>query len=483
MLSSLSLSSTIGGGGSSSSSSSSSTVVETSATTTDDSDINTQILQDALYLNSTKAASVLVSKVNELRERENERDNDNNNNNDEVEEFLNHLLRSGPDKKLPMWTRIRSFARYSNRARLASLRRTLDKTMLSGDNVDTEKDNVQSRLQRRRRALIVLLRTLSTDNTATDTTTNTEDVDDDEETNNDNDNRRRRRRRRRIPAILDIEKKVIASSKESSTTTNELKSRIPPGLETPKYEILSTVVTSSLSGEGRRRNEKRDNKNKVEIRRYEPYSVCSVSMTKKSKKLSSSSINKTDQKLRVPELSGASSFGALAGYLFGKNEQSIVMKMTTPVQTSMTAATVAESTSTTDTDIEEDDNDRQMEFILPSDYWGKERIQLAPTPLPDSGVSLQVRSTEDQKVAVLIFGGYASKKEAEKRKIQLLSILNKKESQWQPTGSSNSNNKNNNTMNDDKDPAVSLAQYNDPFTVPWKRRNEVSVPVVERKKK
>ena len=67
-----------------------------------------------------------------------------------------------------MWTRIRSFARYSNRARLASLRRTLDKTMLSGDNVDTEKDNVQSRLQRRRRALIVLLRTLSTDNTATD---------------------------------------------------------------------------------------------------------------------------------------------------------------------------------------------------------------------------------------------------------------------------------------------------------------------------
>ena len=473
MLPSLSLSSTTGGGGGGSSSSS--TVVETSATTTDDSDINTQILQDALYLNSTKAASVLVSKVNELRERENERDNDNNNNNDEVEEFLNHLLSSGPDKKLPMWTRIRSFARYSNRARLASLRRTLDKTMLSGDNVDTEKDNVQSRLQRRRRALLVLLRTLSTDNTATDTTTNTEDVDDDEETNNDNDNRRRRR----IPAILDIERKVISSSKESSTTTNELKSRIPPGLETPKYEILSTVVTSSLSGEGRRRNGKRDNKNKVEIRRYEPYSVCSVSMTKKSKKLSSSSINKTDQKLRVPELSGASSFGALAGYLFGKNEQSIVMKMTTPVQTSMTAATVAESTSTTDTDIEEDGNDRQMEFILPSDYWGKERIQLAPTPLPDSGVSLQVRSTEI--LAVLLFGGYASKKEAEKRKIQLLSILNKKESQWQPTGSSN--NKNNNTTNDDKDPAVSLAQYNDPFTVPWKRRNEVSVPVVERKKK
>ena len=59
-----------------------------------------------------------------------------------------------------------------------------------------------------------------------------------------------------------------------------------------------------------------------------------------------------------------------------------------------------------------------------------------------------------------MFSGYASKKEAEKRKKELLSTLSKSDSKWKAV-----------------EDTLTLAQYNDPFTVPWKRVNEVSVKV------
>ena len=43
--------------------------------------------------------------------------------------------------------------------------------------------------------------------------------------------------------------------------------------------------------------------------------------------------SKTDAEIANPQLKGASGFGALAGYLFGKNEHATAMKMTTPVFT------------------------------------------------------------------------------------------------------------------------------------------------------
>jgi hypothetical protein len=190
-----------------------------------------------------------------------------------------------------------------------------------------------------------------------------------------------------------------------------------------------------------------EDKTKFEIRRYKPYSVCSVNMGKPRPKDSI----KTDEKIGSPELGGASSFGALAGYLFGKNDKSLAMKMTTPVQTSM------EMSSSKTEDFE---GDRQMEFILPSDYWGTEKMKTAPMPLEGSGVTLIERDSEER--AVIMFGGYASKKEAEKRKKELLSAL-KRDSKWKPVENTET-----------------LAQYNDPFTVPWRRLNEVSVKVVQR---
>mmetsp|Transcript_22126 Transcript_22126/g.45249 ORF Transcript_22126/g.45249 Transcript_22126/m.45249 type:complete len:104 (+) Transcript_22126:510-821(+) len=72
-------------------------------------------------------------------------------------------------------------------------------------------------------------------------------------------------------------------------------------------------------------------------------------------------------KLSNPQLSGATSFGALAGYLFGKNEQSKAMKMTTPVFT------------------EGEGDLKKMSFVLPSDYWTDGGVNEAPKPLSDNG--------------------------------------------------------------------------------------------------
>ncbi len=367
-------------------------------TACDSSEKDTQyvdVLRDAIHLNSMEASSVLLSKISEMRQSSEYT-------REEQEEFLNSLLALGPDSQLPIWTKIRPLAKFSRRARMRSLRRTLDQIT---PDVDKKNDSVESQLQRRRRALVSLLNSLSND-----------------EVNQENEGRR--------PAIVVLEKRAIQASKDSSS---DLTSRRPEGLETPEYDIIAS---------GKDAND-RLAKN-VEIRFYKPFSVCSVSMVK-----SRSESSKTDQKLGAPELKGASSFGALAGYLFGKNDQSTAMKMTTPVFTTNPGEVSSEPN---------EQDEQSMEFVLPSNYWGAENLSKAPKPLESSGVTLQERDSETR--AVLMFSGYASKKEAEKRKKELLSTLSKPDSKWRPIEDS-----------------LTLAQYNDPFTVPWRRVNEVSVKV------
>lgn len=360
------------------------------------------VLQDAIHLNSTEASSVLLSKITEMRQNIEYTK-------EEQEGFLNSLLTLGPDARLPIWTIIRPLTKFSRRARMRSLRRTLDQVT---PDVDRLNDSVESQLQRRRRALVSLLNSLST-----------EDVEKKEDTG--------RKKSSSRPAIAVLEKRAIQASKDS---TSDLTSRRPEGLETPEYDVIA------LGKDDNNRLAKN-----IEIRSYKAYSVCSVSMVKSRP----SEVSKTDQKLGAPELSGASSFGALAGYLFGKNDQSTAMKMTTPVLTTNPGEVSSEINK---------QDDRKMEFVLPSTYWGAENLLRAPKPLENSGVTLQERQSESR--AVLMFSGYASKKETEKRKNELLSTLSKSDSKWRPV-----------------EDTLTLAQYNDPFTVPWRRVNEVSVKV------
>ena len=185
--------------------------------------------------------------------------------------------------------------------------------------------------------------------------------------------------------------------------------RRPEGLETPDYTVVA---------------ERRG----YEIRRYEPYSVCTVSMA-----MERAATPKFDAAVSEPPKGNVKAFGALAGYLFGKNKANSAMKMTTPVLTT---------------------EDKKMSFVLPSTYW--KDASSAPKPLDDSGV--QVKEIEGGERAVILFGGYAVN--VDKIKRELMNYM-QRDSKYEVVPGER----------------PVLAQYNDPFTPPWKRLNEVSVAV------
>ena len=347
-------------------------------------DTNIDLLQDAISFNST-AAAALLAKLEGMRQQGRARE--------DIDRFLDCLLSEGPDSPLPIWTRWKRLAGFSRRARLASLRRALDMTTPPpSESEDETQISKENKAQRRRRALVSVLRALSKSEANVSNT----------------------------PAIVSFEKNASKAMKEDSSV---LRNRLPEGLETPDYEIVA------------KRGKQQYN---VEIRRYKPFTVCAVSMNKPRPPDSS----KTDATVQMPEMGGASSFGALAGYLFGKNMESKAMKMTTPVFTSRGKSS----------------QEKEMAFVLPSQFWEDEKS--APQPLSESGVALRRISEENR--TIIMFGGYASKKEVEKRKRQLMDAL-EKDKEWKPAS-------------DD----MVVAQYNDPFTVPWRRLNEISVTVVPR---
>lgn len=306
---------------------------------------------------------------------------------EELSIFLGKILEKVDDSK-PFWTRIRVMSKLSKRARLASLKRVLDMSTPTAA-ADDDEDAATSR---RIRALVVALRSLVKSN--------------DDGT-------------KQASSIFSIEKAARKDAKQM-VSAEDMESRVPEGLETPSYEVI--VKRPSF-----------------EIREYQPFSVCKVPMSKPRPDAIA-----TDQKVSQPQLSGASSFGALAGYLFGKNKEERAMKMTTPVLTTG------------------EGEDKSMAFVLPSDYWQEESLRNAPTPLDNSLVEL--KREDIKQVAVVMFGGFASSKDVESKKEKLLQSL-ENDKDWMVSPESEE---------------FTLAQYNDPFTPPWRRRNEVSISVVPR---
>lgn len=225
------------------------------------------------------------------------------------------------------------------------------------------------------------------------------------------------------PAIRRIERAAKRGARESATQA-DMENRIPAGLETPKYDVVVRRKT-------------------YEVRQYQPYALATVGMSSKIQ-VNDEKRSATDAKVSMPTMSGASSFGALAGYLFGKNSQQSSMAMTSPVFTTNAGGKKEE---------------KEMSFVMPSDYWADDVITAAPQPLDGSGVRLQL--DEGGTRAVVMFGGFASKSDVAKRKEQLLQGVEGDGDYKLKEGST-----------------VTLAQYNDPFTPGWKRRNEVSIDVV-----
>jgi hypothetical protein len=355
--------------------------------------IEPEILQESLQLlnnavrsfNSTEAEAI-VENVAQMRRNETCQTR--------IDHYLDALLEKGPDRKLPFWARFRFLTKFSGRARLFSLRKTLDLTTPPpGIEDEDQDDSIEDRMIRRRRALVAVLRQLA------------KSEEDDEEVKG--------------AAIRHLERKAV--QERDALNQEDMISRRPADLETPAYNVIVK-------------------KPAFEIRRYEPYAICSVLMNQQRPV----DAYITDATVSDPSKKGARAFGALAGYLFGKNQQQQAMAMTTPVLSRTTKG-----------------GEKFMSFVLPSDYWKEEKLSLAPQPLQGSGVTLERDEGGDR--AVIMFGGYASRKETESNREFLLDAL-ASDPDWQAV---------------EGEPAV-VSQYNDPFTPPWKRLNEVSVSVQQR---
>ncbi|CAN4109516.1 unnamed protein product [Withania somnifera] len=179
-----------------------------------------------------------------------------------------------------------------------------------------------------------------------------------------------------------------------------------------------------------------------EIREVEPYFVAEVTMPGKY----------------GFDFNGASqSFNTLAEYLFGKNTKKESMAMTTPVITRRTQSDGERMEMTTPviTTRAEDQEKWRMSFVMPSKYG-------SDLPLPKDS-SVTIKEVPKKIVAVVAFSGFVNDEEVKARESRLRTAL-KGDAEFQV-----------------KDGAlVEVAQYNPPFTLPFTRRNEISLEV-ERK--
>nr|XP_043621617.1 heme-binding-like protein At3g10130, chloroplastic isoform X2 [Erigeron canadensis] len=196
-----------------------------------------------------------------------------------------------------------------------------------------------------------------------------------------------------------------------------------PDLETVKYKVL-------------RRNDQ------YEIRQLEPYFVAETTMPGKY----------------GFDLNGSSqSFNVLAEYLFGKNTANEAMEMTTPVVTrrDKSGGETMDMTTPVITKKMEDEEKWKMSFIMPSKYGSN-------LPLPKNS-AVTIKEVPGRIVAVVAFSGFVSDEDVMRRESTLRNTL-KNDSQFKVKSGA----------------SVEVAQYNPPFTLPFARRNEISLEV-ERK--
>ena len=144
---------------------------------------------------------------------------------------------------------------------------------------------------------------------------------------------------------------------------------------------------------------------------------------------------------------GNRAFGRLFRYITGSNVRGDEIPMTAPVASrgekiAMTAPVATKSES----------DGMQMEFFLPEEY----AASTAPTP---SDPSVTIEARPPRTIAVLTFSGYATDDRVRNRREELLDALA--------------------TFDIETSDEPFLLQYNDPFTPPFMRRNEVAIEIAE----
>ncbi|KAG7581098.1 Regulatory factor effector binding domain superfamily [Arabidopsis suecica] len=193
-----------------------------------------------------------------------------------------------------------------------------------------------------------------------------------------------------------------------------------PDLETMEFRVVSRT-------------------DKYEIRQVEPYFVAETTMPGET----------------GFDFYGASkSFNVLAEYLFGKNTIKEKMEMTTPVVTrkAQSVGERMEMTTPVITTKAKDQTQWRMSFVMPSKYGSN-------LPLPKDS-SVKILEVPRKIVAVVAFSGYVTDEEIERREQELRRALQNDKKFRVRDGVS-----------------VEVAQYNPPYTLPFMRRNEVSLEV------
>ena len=137
-----------------------------------------------------------------------------------------------------------------------------------------------------------------------------------------------------------------------------------------------------------------------------------------------------------------SGFGPLAWYIFGDNTKRDKIAMTAPV----TSEKIAMTAPVTSEEIGE--WVYETAFIMPSEW----TMDTLPVPNNDD---VTLKELPQELKAVWTFSGYANAHAVDKEWKQFSEALTQQwvKWEWSPT----------------------LAQYNDPFTPPWMRRNELRV--------
>ena len=135
-------------------------------------------------------------------------------------------------------------------------------------------------------------------------------------------------------------------------------------------------------------------------------------------------------------------FRLIADYIFGNNrsvtqpDRSEKIAMTAPVTVEASSAAQGEQW--------------RMHFVMPSAY----RLQSLPKPNNDA---VQLREVGEGLFAAIRFSGFTTESAIATRSEQLKQWIQSKG--WITTGQ------------------AQIARYNDPFTLPFNRRNEILIPV------
>lgn len=158
----------------------------------------------------------------------------------------------------------------------------------------------------------------------------------------------------------------------------------------------------------------------VEVRRYKPFTVARRAMI--------------DLNGRGFTSSGEG-FTTLASYLFGKNSDAVAMEMTSPVEISYNGSDAA-----------------IMSFVLPKAF--------AEAPPEPEEAGIEVVQVLERLVVVKEFPGVATKGEVERQRAALTDFL-AANADLQPINASE----------------YSVLQYNAPYTLPWRRLNELALVV------